>query len=84
MANEITGNSPPRQHEDIRLEKGTPHISQLNDVGLDDKVLNSEAQQATDVEHSFGVWQGLKTYKRAAFWSIGELRRDPQSMRASS
>ncbi|KAF6800132.1 alpha-glucosides permease mph2 3 [Colletotrichum sojae] len=69
MANEITGN-PPHQHDDIRLEKGTPHITQLNDVALDDKVLNSDAQQATDAEHSFGVWQGLKTYKRAAFWSI--------------
>ncbi|CAI0653692.1 unnamed protein product [Colletotrichum noveboracense] len=63
-------NTAPQPHDAIHMEKGAPHISQYNDVALDDKVLNSEAAQATDVEHSFGVWEGLRTYKRAAFWSI--------------
>ncbi|TDZ30450.1 General alpha-glucoside permease [Colletotrichum spinosum] len=70
MSNAISGTQASQPHDDIRLEKGAPHVGQFNDVALDDKVLNSEAQEATDVEHSFGVWQGLKTYKRAAFWSI--------------
>lgn len=34
------------------------------------KVLNEEAAQATDAEHSMTLMQGLKTYKKAALWSI--------------
>jgi MFS transporter, SP family, general alpha glucoside:H+ symporter len=36
----------------------------------DTKVLNEEARQATATEHSLTFWQAIKTYKRAAFWSI--------------
>lgn len=36
----------------------------------DVKVLNEEAAQATDAEHNMTLTQGLKTYKRAAMWSI--------------
>lgn len=36
----------------------------------DVKVLNEEAAQATDTEHSMTLMQGLKTYKRATMWSI--------------
>lgn len=36
----------------------------------DVKVLNEEAAQATEIEHSMTLMQGLKTYKRAAMWSI--------------
>ncbi|OLN97912.1 Alpha-glucosides permease MPH3-like protein 1 [Colletotrichum chlorophyti] len=69
MSHEI-GKTASQPQDDIHVEKGAPQVSQYNDVALDDKVLNSEAHQGTDIEHSFGVWQGLKTYKRAAFWSI--------------
>lgn len=34
------------------------------------KYLNEEAALATANEHSLGLWQALKTYKRAAFWSV--------------
>lgn len=36
------------------------------------KVLNQEARQATAAEHSLSFWQAIKTYKKAAFWSIRE------------
>jgi MFS transporter, SP family, general alpha glucoside:H+ symporter len=42
----------------------------LNNASLDDKLLNEEARQGTVSEHSLSLWQALKTYKKAAFWSI--------------
>jgi SP family general alpha glucoside:H+ symporter-like MFS transporter len=34
------------------------------------KLLNEEAKVATSTEHSIGLWQGLKTYRKAALWSV--------------
>lgn len=34
------------------------------------KALNEEATLATDAEHSMTLIHGLKTYKKAAMWSI--------------
>lgn len=52
-------------------EKGTGvDFTTLNDAGLHDKVLNEEARQATASEHSLSLIQALKTYKKAALWSI--------------
>ena len=34
------------------------------------KRLNQGAKQATEAEHHLDLWQGLKTYRKAAFWSI--------------
>ncbi len=39
-------------------------------ANLQDKVFNEDARQATVAEHSLTLWQALKTYKKAAFWSI--------------
>lgn len=39
----------------------------------DTKALNAEAAQATAAEHSLGLVQALKTYKRAAMWSVRKL-----------
>lgn len=53
-------------------EVGSEHIDEKG-AGLDSsssKYLNHEAAQATANEHSLGLWQGLKTYKKAALWSI--------------
>lgn len=36
----------------------------------DSKVISEEVAQATAAEHSLGLWQALKTYKRAAMWSV--------------
>lgn len=41
------------------------------------KFLNEEAAHATAAEHSLGLWQALKTYKRAAFWSV---RKSPTTL----
>ncbi|KAK1981781.1 alpha glucoside transporter [Colletotrichum cereale] len=70
MSNDITDKTASQPHDNIHVEKGPSHVHPFNDVALDDKGLNSEAHEGTNIEHSFGVWQGLKTYKRAAFWSI--------------
>lgn len=53
-----------------QVEKGTPEYTKFNQVDLHDKVLNSEARQATANEHALTFIQAVKTYKRAAFWSI--------------
>lgn len=53
-------------------ESGPDHIDEKG-VAPDftsAKYLNHEAAQATANEHSLGLWQALKTYKRAAFWSV--------------
>lgn len=54
----------------IHIESAGTRIEHLKDVDLHDKTLANEALEATAQEHSFGVIQGFKTYKRAAFWSI--------------
>jgi MFS transporter, SP family, general alpha glucoside:H+ symporter len=38
-------------------------------AGLHDKGLNEDARTATAAEHSLGLWQAIKTYKKAVFWS---------------
>lgn len=59
---EITESKEARpEHVD---EKGT--APDFNNT----KFLNEEAAQATANEHNLTLWQALKTYKRAALWSI--------------
>ncbi|KAF4462803.1 alpha-glucoside transport [Fusarium albosuccineum] len=55
---------------DLQIESTDQGLDHLKDVDLHDKVLANDALEATAQEHSFGVIQGFKTYKRAAFWSI--------------
>ncbi len=45
-------------------------IERLKDVGLHDATLANSALEGAAQEHSMGVMQALKTYKRAAFWSV--------------
>lgn len=45
-------------------------IARLKDADLRDEGLASGALEGATQEHSMGVFQALKTYKRAAFWSI--------------
>lgn len=47
-------------------------LERLKDVGLHDATLAGGAFEGAAQEHSMGVWQALKTYKRAAFWSVGK------------
>lgn len=48
-------------------------LSHLKNAGLHDASLAGGALEGAAQEHSMGVWQGLKTYKRAAFWSVCEF-----------
>ncbi|PSR80793.1 general substrate transporter [Coniella lustricola] len=53
-------------------ESGPEHIDEKGpgaDFG-DSKFVNDEAAQATANEHSLTLWQALRTYKRAAMWSV--------------
>lgn len=53
-------------------EMAPEHIDEKG-PGLDlssSKDIDHEAAQATANEHSLGLWQALKTYKRAALWSV--------------
>lgn len=56
---------------DLQIERGPDPNANLQDAAVDDKVLNLVAQEGNENEHSFGFIQGFKTYKRAAFWSVG-------------
>ncbi|KAH8662571.1 general substrate transporter [Xylariales sp. PMI_506] len=42
----------------------------FDQADLHDKVLNAEARRANEEEHQVTLWQGLKTYKKAALWSL--------------
>jgi len=55
------------------IESTDAGLDHLKNVDLHDKALANEAFEATADEHSYGVIQGFKTYKAAAFWSIGEF-----------
>jgi MFS transporter, SP family, general alpha glucoside:H+ symporter len=57
--------------DSIHLE-ATGGLDHLKDVGLHDATLAGGALEGAAQEHSMGVFQALKTYKRAAFWSIRE------------
>lgn len=56
--------------DDIQAESNDFGIDHLKNVDINDKTLNNGALEATAQEHSMGVFQAFKTYKRAAFWSI--------------
>jgi SP family general alpha glucoside:H+ symporter-like MFS transporter len=55
---------------DIQVESAEPGVQHFQDVDLHDKGLNNEAHEANAQEHSVGLMEGLKTYRRAAFWAI--------------
>lgn len=54
----------------MHVEASDTGLGHLKDVGLHDATLASGALEGTAQEHSMGVFQALRTYKRAAFWSI--------------
>lgn len=34
------------------------------------KVLDQDARAGAEAEHTMTVWQGLKTHRKAVFWSV--------------
>ena len=67
MATEKTGSAVDN---DLHIEAADAGVTHFQDVDIHDKALNNAALEATIHEHNVGIWQGLKTYRRAAFWSI--------------
>lgn len=53
-----------------QIESAEADLNRLQDVDLNDKGLNAEALEGNAQEHSLTFLQAMKTYKRAAFWSI--------------
>ena len=41
--------------------------------GFNEKILDHEAKQGAEAEHNLSLLQAIKTYKRAALWSICKL-----------
>lgn len=60
----------PEKNDGLQVEAAEPDLNRLKNVDLADKTLNASAVEATAEEHSVGFIQGMKTYKKAAFWSI--------------
>lgn len=58
------------KRSELAVEAAEPDINRLQNVDLNDKTLNASAVEATADEHKVGFIQGMKTYKKAAFWSI--------------
>lgn len=52
------------------IERNHVELTDLGNTTLHNKVLNEEARQATATEHSLTFWEAIKTYRKAAFWSI--------------
>ena len=61
------------------IEAGEAEYVHYNEVALDDKGLNQQAQQGTAAEHNLGFIQAIKTYRRAALWAVRELLLFPIS-----
>jgi len=57
---------------DKRADMADIHLSEsrVEDAVADAKVLNEEARLATAAEHSLTFFEALKTYRKAAIWSV--------------
>lgn len=68
----MADNAPEKRAvDDLQIESNPANTANLADASLDDKALNIGAIAGTEAEHSYGFISGFKTYRRAAFWSIG-------------
>lgn len=56
----------------IHVESNGGGLDHLQNADIQDKALANQAHDATAQEHNMGVFQALKTYRRAALWSIRE------------
>ncbi|EGX50152.1 hypothetical protein AOL_s00076g357 [Orbilia oligospora ATCC 24927] len=51
-------------------EKGDISVQHYDNVDISNKALNEGAKQATAAEHNLTFLQAIKTYRRAAIWSV--------------
>lgn len=63
----MVSDGPPNT---LAEEKGTNEELEKQPEQFAGKMLNEDAKLATEAEHQLGLWDGLKTYRKAAFWSI--------------
>jgi MFS transporter, SP family, general alpha glucoside:H+ symporter len=57
------------------VENGPLEYTKYDQADLRDKVLTAEARQATATEHELSFTQAIRTYRRAAIWSIRTFPR---------
>lgn len=55
-----------------QIETGGANYDTHGQGELGEKALKEEALLGQQNEHNLSLWQALKTYKRAALWSIRE------------
>lgn len=67
----MESNTIHRADSYLRDEKaaGLHNITEINNSAQLTEVVQN-AKEATDAEHNMSLWQGLKTYPKAAGWSI--------------
>ena len=58
----------PRVDNVDYVEKAEDHQNEFA-AAWTGKVLSEDAKQATAAEHTLSLWQGIKTYRKAVFWS---------------
>ncbi|KAH6721661.1 alpha glucoside transporter [Leptodontidium sp. MPI-SDFR-AT-0119] len=68
MANDIP--QPVAGMPDSTIEKAPQVQHTEHSINMPGKMLDDEAKQATATEHNMKLWQGIKTYRKAVFWSV--------------
>lgn len=68
MANDIP--QPVADMPDSTIEKAPQVQHTEHSINMPGKMLDDEAKQATATEHNMKLWQGIKTYRKAVFWSV--------------
>jgi hypothetical protein len=56
-------------HDD-RIDNAEKQQTTLEHAEFTGKTLNEDARMATQTEHTMPLWQGIKTYRKAVFWSV--------------
>jgi SP family general alpha glucoside:H+ symporter-like MFS transporter len=65
-------------------EGGNMDYRKSAEGGYNEKILNHEAKQGAEAEHNLSLIQALKTYKRAALWSICKFPPLEPAVRSTS
>jgi SP family general alpha glucoside:H+ symporter-like MFS transporter len=68
----MAGQDNEKTVHDEQIEAGGANYDDHGQGGLSGKALKEEALLGQQNEHNLGLWQALKTYKRAALWSVCE------------
>jgi SP family general alpha glucoside:H+ symporter-like MFS transporter len=66
----MAGQDNEKTVHDEQIEAGGANYDDHGQGGLSGKALKEEALLGQQNEHNLGLWQALKTYKRAALWSV--------------